>query len=249
MGKLNQIIAVEKDIKKNTFAEISRLHHLLQQQKLLVGLTRTYEPLNEDGLRYPSESSHVQVHTKDVIEETAKHMTRLFDITATKDWANTEARGDVVVDGKVLLAGVPVSYLLFLEKQLTDIHTFVKKLPVLDPAETWRWDDASNCYRTEPKQTMKTSKKPFPFVKAPATKEHPAQVEVVQQDVTEGTWNHVVFCGALPASVVTDLVARVQKLQAAVKCAREEANGLVVMDRSTGKPVFDFLFGGINLAV
>jgi hypothetical protein len=191
----------------------------------------------------------VQVHTKDVIEETAKHMTRLFDITATKDWANCDAKADIVIDGKTLLEGVPVSYLLFLEKQLTDIHTFVKKLPVLDPAEAWKWDDASNCYRTDPKQTMKTSKKPFPFVKSPATKEHPAQVEVVQQDVTEGTWNQVVFCGALPATVVVELASRVQKLQAAVKFAREEANGRAVVDKTVGKPVFDYLFGSIAPSV
>ena len=30
-----------------------------------------------------------------------------------------------------------MTYLLFLEKQLTDLHTFVKKLPVLDAAESW----------------------------------------------------------------------------------------------------------------
>lgn len=49
----------------------------------------------------------------------------LFDVTATKDWANCEARADVTVDGWVLVSAVPVSCLLFLEKRLTDIYAFV----------------------------------------------------------------------------------------------------------------------------
>lgn len=247
MGKLNQIVAVEKGIKKDVYAELTAAHHVLQQQKPLFGISRTYQPLTEDGTRYPSESVLVQIRTKEIIDRTAHILTKLFDVVATKDWANCEARADVVVNGNAILKQVPVTYLIFLEKQLIDIHTFVKKLPVLDPSESWQWDDATNCYRTPVKQTMKTVKKPFPFVKSPATKEHPAQVEVVQQDINEGTWNQVGFSGALPASVIQELLDRVEDLQKAVKFAREEANGCDVTDRHTGKLVFDYLFGNLEL--
>ncbi|WP_084483784.1 DUF7873 family protein [Nocardia anaemiae] len=37
---------------------------------------------------------------------------RLFDVTAAKDWANCEVKADVRVDEEALLAAVPVSYLL-----------------------------------------------------------------------------------------------------------------------------------------
>jgi len=40
---------------------------------------------------------------------------------------------------------VPATYLLFLEKQLTDLHTLVSKLPVLDASETWVFDQAADC--------------------------------------------------------------------------------------------------------
>ena len=247
MPKLNQIIAIEKDTKKNAYAEITTAHHALQQGKLLFGLSRTYQPFAEEGTRYPTESTLVQLRTKDAIEQTSRILTKLFDITATKDYANCEAKASIVVDGKVLLENVPIAYLLFLEKQLTDLHTFAKKLPVLDPSETWIWDSAVNCYKTPAKQTIKTSKKAVAFTKAEATKEHPAQVEIVHQDIPEGTWSEVKFSGAFPASLVRELTERVEKLQAAVKYAREEANNLQVKDVTTGKQIFDFLFGGINL--
>jgi len=49
-----------------------------------------------------------------------------------------------------LLADVPVTYLLFLEKQLTDLRTFVDKLPVLDPSVVWLQDPSSGDWRSEP---------------------------------------------------------------------------------------------------
>ncbi|MBA2680632.1 MAG: hypothetical protein H0U76_19830 [Ktedonobacteraceae bacterium] len=47
-----------------------------------------------------------------------------------------------------------------LEKQLVDLHTFVRKLPVLDPSETWTLDSSADCWATEPVQTLKTKKVP-----------------------------------------------------------------------------------------
>ena len=248
MSKLCQVIAVIEDVKKNTKEELTVAHHKLQQSKLLFGISRTYQPMTEDGTQYPAESTLVQARTKEIIDETSKILLRLFDVAATRDWANCTAKADVVVEGKVLLAKAPTPYLLFLDKQLIDIHTFVEKLPVLDPAEAWKWDDSTNCFRTSGKQTIKTSKKPVAFVKYQATKEHPAQVDVVQQDIAEGTWSETKFSGALPATLVRELLDRVEKLQAAVKFAREEANSIPVENQNT-KALFDFLFGNIQLGV
>ena len=68
----------------------------------------------------------------------------LFDITATKDWANCTARANVVLDGKPLLEDVPATYVLFLEKQLSDLHTFVGKMSELDPGSDWSVDPISD---------------------------------------------------------------------------------------------------------
>ncbi|WP_239157179.1 hypothetical protein [Actinocatenispora thailandica] len=243
MTKLNQIIAVEKGVKSRSFAELTASHHALQKQAALSGISRTYQPKDEEGERLPPESTRVQVKAEEVIRETSRILTKLFDVTATKDWANCTARADVVVDGRTILAEVPVTYLLFLEKQLVDLHTFVRKLPALDAAETWNYDASADCFATEPVQTLRTRKVPRNHVKAEATEKHPAQVEVYHEDVTVGYWRTVKFSGALPASRINELLDRLEKLQAAIKFAREDANGTEVEDRKVGERVLGYLFG------
>jgi hypothetical protein len=242
MARLNQIIAVEKGVKSRSFQELTDAHHALQKSALLAGISRTYRPKDEEGEQLPPESTKVQVKADEVVAQTTAILTRLFDVTATKDWTNCAARADVVVDGQPLLTAVPVAYLLFLEKQLVDLHTFVRKLPVLDASESWSYDSAADCYATDPVQTVRTKKIPRNHVKAEATEHHPAQVEVYYEDVTVGYWRTVKFSGALPQKRVNELLERVERLQQAVKFAREEANGIDVISQETGAAVFGYLF-------
>src|SRR5690242_7574302 len=243
MARLNQIIAVEKGIKSRSFQELTEAHHALQKPALLSGISRTYRPKDEEGEQLPPESTRVQEKAEDVIRKMVASLTKLFDVTATKDWTNCKARADVVVDGQTLLTQVPATYLLFLEKQLVDLHTFVRKLPVLDASEAWSFDPSADCWATEPVQTTRTKKIPRNHVKAEATEKHPAQVEVYYEDVVVGHWRTVKFSGALPATRIKELLDRVDKLQQAVKFAREEANNSEVTDVKVGEKVFDYLFG------
>lgn len=243
MAKLNQIIAVEKGVKSQSFQELTEAHQALQKPALLAGIARTYRPKDEEGEQLPPESTKVQLKAEEVIRKTTESLTKLFDVTATKDWANCQAKADVVVDGRTLLRQVPATYLLFLEKQLVDLHTFVKKLPVLDASETWSFDASADAWATEPVQTLKTKKVPRNHVKAEATDKHPAQVEVYYEDVTIGYWRTVKFSGALPAQRINELVERVGRLQEAVKFAREEANAIEVEEQKVGEPLFQYIFG------
>jgi hypothetical protein len=242
MPRLNQIVAIEKGVKSQSLRELTDAHQLLQKPPLLAGISRTYRPKDEEGEQLPPEATKVQVKTDEVIRRTADILTRLFDVTATKDWANGLAKADVVVDGQTLLSQVPITYLLFLEKQLVDLHTFVKKLPVLDASETWTMDTSSDSWATEAVQTSRTKKIPRNHVKAEATEHHPAQVEVYYEDVVVGYWRTVKFSGALPARRVNELAEQVERLQEAVKFAREEANNLQVDDQKVGETIFQFLF-------
>ncbi|MFI6519280.1 hypothetical protein ACIBF1_27255 [Spirillospora sp. NPDC050679] len=246
MARLNQIIAVEKGVKSRTQRELTDAYHGLQKPALLSGLSRTYRPRDEEGETLPPESTKVQLKAEDVLREVAASLTRLFDVVATKDWANRAATADVVVDGRTLLTGVPVTYLLFLEKQLTDLRTLVDKLPVLDAGESWSYDESQDVWRTDPVETARTKKVPRSHVLYEATKEHPAQVEMYTEDVIVGTWTKVAFSGAMPARRVNELRDRVERLQAAVKFAREEANAAEVEDVKAGDAVFAYLFGRDN---
>ena len=242
MPKLNQIIAIEKSVKSQSLRELTDAHKTLQKESLLAGIARTYRPRDDEGEQYPPESTRVQVRADDVIDQTMTVLIKLFDVTATKDWANGDARADVVVNGDALLKDVPVTYLLFLEKQLTDLHTFISKLPTLDPSEVWVYDEATDAWATEPVQTSKTKRIPRNHLKAEATKEHPAQVEVYYEDIVVGNWQTIKYSGAMPASRVAILKERVRTLQEAVKFAREEANSKEVDEQKIGEAVFNFIF-------
>ncbi|WP_049570367.1 hypothetical protein [Streptomyces sp. SBT349] len=242
MAKLNQIIAVEKGVKSKAQQDLAGVQHGLTKPALLAGISRTYQPKDEEGEQLPPESTRVQVKAEDVLRETAKTLTRLFDVTATKDWANRTACADITVDGETLLREVPVSYLLFLEKQLGELGGFLRRLPVLDAAESWSQDPSTDWWKTEAVRTVRTRKVPRNHVKAEATENHPAQVEVYYEDIPVGYWTTVKFSGALPARRVNELLERLEKLQQAVKFAREEANGAEVTDRRVGEAVFGYLF-------
>jgi hypothetical protein len=241
--KLSQILAVEKGVKSTTYAALTTAHKELQRSPQLSGLNRTYRPKDDQGDTFPDESTLVQIKAQDVITGIEGMLTRYFDVTATKEWANTGAAADIKVDGQVLVTHAPVTYLLFLEKQLVDLHTFIKKLPALDPAEAWTWDPNTNTYRSAVAETTRFKKVPFNHVKAEATKEHPAQVDVYFEDVPQGKWATTKFSGALPAERIAEMLDRVTKLQEAVKFAREEANSTTVEDQKPGSPLLRYLFG------
>jgi hypothetical protein len=241
--KLNQIIAIEKSVKAKAARVIGDAGRELGKAPLLSGISRTYQPKDEDGEQLPPESTKVQRRVEEQLREVSAAMTRLFDVTATKDRTNAIAAADVVIDGEVLLADVPVTYLLFLEKQVGELQAFVKALPVLDAAESWTFNDAADCYATDPVKTQRAKKVPRNHVKAEATEEHPAQVDVYYEDIPVGYWTTVKFSGAAPAKRVAQLAERLEKLQIAVKFAREEANGTEVVDEKIGDRVFGYLLG------
>lgn len=243
MTKLNQIIAVEPTVKAKANRDFTALHREVGKPALLAGLSRTYQPRDEEnGDQLPPESTHVQVKAEEVIQQVSSTLTRLFDVVLTKETANAVAKADVKVDNRVIIPNAPVTYLLFLEKQLVEIREFVSKLPTLDPSQKWTYDADAGQYVTDVVKTVRTKKVPKTFVKYEATKEHPAQVDVFHEDVIVGEWSKREFSGALPTSRVNELITRVEKLQTAVKFAREEANNADVTDAEAGKNVFDYLF-------
>ena len=241
-AKLNQVIAVVNGKKSQSQKRLTEIYHKLQKMDLFSGIARNYEPVDEDGEKQPPENKCVQYKVEDAFGEAKEALTELLDAVATQDWANTKARANVVVDGNVLLEDVPVTFLLILEKTLTDIHTFVSKLPILDPAEKWQFNSDVDCYASEKHSTNKTKKVPRAHILYEATKEHPAQVEMFTEDIKVGEWHTVKFSGAIPAQQKNKLLQKVNKVQEAVKFAREEANALDVAPVKVGEKLFGFIF-------
>jgi hypothetical protein len=241
MPKLNQIVAIEKGVKNQQNQSITEAYHTIQKGNLFAGIAKSYRPKDEEGDKLPSESPQVQQRADALVKKTTDTWGSLIDIVMTKDVANCGAKADVVVDGQTVLQQVPVTTLLFLEKQLVDVHTFIKKLPVLDPSERWDRDAAQDCWATQPVETVRTKKTKRNHVVAPATDKHPAQVQVYDEDVVAGYWSTIKYSGAMPAARISQLLARVEKLQQAVKFAREAANVIDVTPVKAGESLFGYL--------
>jgi hypothetical protein len=243
MAKLNQILAIEKGIKTRVYGEFTDLHQATQKPALMNGFQKSYHSRDEDGETYPPESQKVQHNASDVLDRVAHSLAELFDVTATKDWTNCVARADVVVDGKTVLKDVPATYILFLEKQMQDLHVFVAKMAELDPGSDWSIDPSTGLYKTEPTMTQRTKKVQRPITLYEATEEHPAQTQLITEDVIAGQWVTIKYSGAIAPPKKKHLLARIEKLTHALKFAREQANAAEAPDKKLGKEVFEFLFG------
>lgn len=243
MAKLNQIVAIEKGVKGRVYGEITEMHKASQKPELFNGFAKNYRRQDEAAEDYPPERKNVQLKAGDVLKKVATLSTELIDVTATKDFANCVAKADIVVNGSgPLVRDVPATHLLFLEKQLTDLRTFIEKLPVLDEADEWQEDGASGLFKTSAIATHRTKKTQRPIVLYEATKEHPAQTQLITEDVLVGYWDTVKHSGALPVPRKAVLLERVETLLKAVKFAREQANSTDAPEAKIGEQIFGYLF-------
>lgn len=242
MTRISQIIAVVGGVKSDTVAQLSQIERDVMQPELLHGISKTYRPRREDGAARPSQSTRVQVTVEDVLHKAQGLYTRLFDICRTLDEANSGSAADVVVDGQVILPQVTGAHLLFLERELGNLHALVLKLPTLDQAEEWTDTGTEpGQFRTEPTETTSTDKVPFNHILAEATPQHPAQVQVLSRDEIVGYWHTVKFSGAMDPRRKRQVLDRLIQLREAVKFAREEANTAQAADVKEGKKIFEWL--------
>jgi hypothetical protein len=243
MTKLNQIIAVANGKKTACTSKISTIYHTLQRGDAFGGFERKYQPIDDEGETLPSERKVIQETVNEQLSAVQESFVELMDIIATQEFANCEAKADVVVDDVAVLKAVPVTYMLFLEKQLDHLKSIVTKLPVLASDVKWNKSDSdANVYVADTVTTNRTRKVPKAFVKAPATDKHPAQVEMFTEDVVVGLWNRTDMSSAIPATRRDEMLKKIEQLREATKMAREEANSLVITKKEVARSITDFIF-------
>lgn len=245
MPKLNQIIAIEDGSKKSGYADLTKTHHVLQKPDLFSGFVATYAPHTEDPtLKQPDQRKVIQQNAPEIVKQAQAGLAEMWNVVATKDMGNCTAKADIVVDGVTLASAIPVTHLLFLEKQLNDMRTFIAKLPVLDPAKEWEYDPNKGMYQTKfHEQRIKTRKVHKSLVKIEPGPHSPGQAEIITVDEPEGVWTQVDMSTAYPQDAIRQMLDRVSKLSAAVKSAREEANSIDVVKATTAEMLLGFIFG------
>ncbi len=244
MTKLNQVVAVEKTVKESVNKQTAPLFHAAKNAALFAGLSKTYESAEEGGEELPAESVRVQNIVQDVLEDFSKPMAKLFDVQFTKENANTGASADVVVDGNVLIKDAPVTFLLQFEKQLIqEVRGLIVSLPTLDPSQEWEASssDRAGVYETPVVKRHRTKKIQRALVLYPAEGQHPAQTQLVTEDILAGYWSEKRSSGAITGQRKQELIEKIDKLIVAVKQAREAANNVTVEEKAVGAEVFQYL--------
>jgi len=241
--RLNQVLAIEKGAKGRAESYAKVGYRECSHSDLFDGFTKTYSPFKDDGVKHPAETKNVQRKAEDILADTREIFTELFDVTLSKDAANCAAKANVVVDGQILLENVPAVYLLFLEKQLLKVQAIFKALPTLDPATKWTFDEAVELFRSERTETIRTKKEQRALVLYHHTEEHPAQTQLITEDIAVGKYTLERLSGALQVGAKKEMNTRLDKLLASVKKAREQANMVDAEEQNVGKPLFDYLIG------
>ena len=241
--KLHEIVAIRKGIKSRTYSVLTDLHNFLKKPEPFNGLTKTFKPVAEDGEVYPSEDKKVTATTHDTLRRVRQVRSEFFDIEATLCYGNQQAMADVVVDGRVIIEAAPATLLLALEKEVNDLYTFAESLPTLDVTKSWSKDPNSHLFRSDTEITHKGKKVQKAIVLYPHTENHPAQTQMVSEDVIEGFWHKTFLSGAMPLPEKEALLERIDKMRQAIKRARARANDSIVERAEIGDAIFSYLLG------
>lgn len=223
MTQLHQLLAVVPGVKQRAQKALTAFYHQVQKAEPFTGISKTYEPKDEEGDRLPGEYNRVQLEADKLLADVIGQLVPMYNLVGSIDRTNLAATASITIDGKVILADVPVATLLWLEKQLADFRTVLDAIPTLNPQFTWE-RNANGIWATPPILTSRSKKLPRNHVKAKATDKHPEQVEVYHEDVIVGTWSTQPMSGGMPATEVRRLRERLEKLRDAVKDARTRAN-------------------------
>lgn len=160
--------------------------------------------------------------------------------------SNQGAYADVVLeDGTTLMEHVPVTALMELEKRAAEIHQLVSAVPTLDPSRGFApdADRGAGVYRARDVEKTRTRKVQRPLVLYHATPEHPAQTQVISEDVPAGTVLEQEWSGLITPSQKAEMLDRAEKLRRAFKAAQGRANGTEAATARVAGRIFDYVFG------
>jgi hypothetical protein len=242
--KISQVVALERDLKARFQELFGELTSASGQPALFQGHRKRYQPLDDQGERLPEERKPIQQRVDYNIERLSEHWAKLVNNAATRDAGNAEEKASVVLADDVFMDDAPPTFLLFLEKQLQSLYEWVKALPELDQGDTWEKDDSTGLSRTHEIQTHRTRKTPRVIVKYDATKEHPAQTELVHEDQIVGHFFTTRISGAISHMDKKGYIDRIVTLHEAVKLAREEVNAKnTEVVKGLGEKILKYVFG------
>jgi hypothetical protein len=239
--KLNQIVAIEKGVKSRVYGEITEMHKAAQKPDLFNGFVKTYRKKTKKEKIIRRNVRRCSLKPETVLAQAARLLTEIMDVTATKDYANCHASADVVLDGQVLSKTRPRLIFFFWKSSSAICTPSSRRCQLWMRPTTGVATRIRLCFKTAAIPTQRTKKVQKPLVLYPATAEHPAQTQMITEDIVVGYWDTIKQSGALPVPRKQVLLERIEKLSQAVKFAREQANSAEAEPQKVGGTIFAYL--------
>ena len=235
-------IAIEKEVKSAWEKIRAETDKVFKGSDLFVGMEKTYTPKNENEEPLPPVRKEAVTTVNERLTWTQKFLIPLLDYEFTRDSGNMSARADIKIGDNVLVSQVPVTTLLSLEKRLKELRGIYDSAPTLDLSRKWEKSPQNQRFmQFGPVTTYRTKKVTKGVILSPATKEHPAQVERVVEEVQIGTFQETVWSGALTPGDKAKYLERIDQLIAAIQVAREEANEVQISPVQLGDTLLKFI--------
>ena len=243
MNKLYEVLAVEQDRKQKANVELGRLRKTFEKQaEVFDGLTKRYVPLEENAENIPDENKEMVMTVDEALKLAQNTFARGFRAVLQKGETNASGtdRAELKAGGKSF-EKLAATSLLAIEGQLLKLRELYQVLPTLDVAKRWEMDDQLGHYVTESEVKFRSIKRPKVVVKYEATKEHPAQTELLNPDIQVGRCETVYTSGKISRSRKNELLGRINELLEAVKVARAQANTAEVVKVKVLDQLLDYI--------
>lgn len=249
--KLHELIAVEgeldgtaKKILTEATATFGKNDHFLAGRREVHMLADTEQAKAEELV----EQTALTTTVAEKLDYVRGHVVRYWDALLQKEATNQHAKADLVVNGVTMAKDLPATFLLGMEHRLKALRAVYEAIPTLQPGANWVVDtthEKAVVYRRDPDLVkVRTKKIPKPVVLYEATKEHPAQVKELVEDVTVGTITERVWSGMITPAEKSDLLGRIDTLLRACKKARQRANMAEIVKLTIAKAMMDFVNTG-----
>jgi hypothetical protein len=244
-NQLHQLLAVEPDKKGQANKIFQETEAFFKKRpEGFEGLIKIYTPNDDGGDQLEPETKNLITTVPERLKYNAKALTEAIDAHVSKE--ETNARGDVRAGlsvGSEVFGELSATTLLALEGHLTRLRQLYNEIPTLDGTRVWKKDENElpGVWKTDPEVRFRSIKEPKAITLAEATKEHPAQVNLVNVDKQVGRWETTYRSGRISSAQKSNLLERIDVLLVSVKKARSRANQAEVLQMKIGKKIFDYI--------
>jgi len=247
VGKLHELLAVEGSLRSSATNALGEgITTFTKRSEHFDGVLKTYSPMDEDGEQIPKDEKAIVTTVDDKLAFVAKQVSKSVDAIVSKEMTNSSGSAKSAVKIGNDEVELSATSLLALETQLMEIRAMYKAIPTLDPARVWKKDTGagSGFMKTDPEVRFRVVKKQVPIELAPATKEHPAQVQLVVKEEQVGSYETIYNSARLTPGEKSERLGRIDSLIRAVKKARVKANQVIAQDVKIGSKIFNFINKG-----